>query len=314
MEFPVFDLHCDTAYALLGSSFRECGSLRSNNHRIDLMRAKQLPGYAQCFACFVSDAENRISPVDLFEREMATILRETEQNSDLISLAYCAQDVCKNYENGKMSSILTIEGPGGFGHDPQLLEDLYQVGFRMTTLSWNEANALTGSHLSGEGLSAKGAEYVKEAQRLGMIVDVSHISAKAFWQIMDMTLAPVIASHSNSAKLCPHSRNLSDDMFLEICKRDGVAGINLYTEFLGKNATLDTVCDHIFHFMELDPDGKHIALGGDLDGCDSLPNGFEHVGDYNKLAQCLLNRGLDSKTVMDIFWNNALGVMERCCM
>ena len=81
-----------------------------------------------------------------------------------------------------------------------------------------------------------------------------------------------------------------------------------------ENADLNRVCDHIFHFLELDPTGSHIALGGDLDGCDRLPVGFAGIQDYPKLARCLLERGLDETTVHKIFWDNAIGVMNRCCM
>ncbi len=109
------------------------------------------------------------------------------------------------------------------------------------------------------------------------------------------------------------SRNLTDDMFLAICQTGGVTGINLCPDFLGDNPNLDTVCDHIFHFLTLDPTGKHIALGGDLDGIGSLPEGFTGVQDYEKLAQRLLERGLSEQQIRDIFWNNAMGVMQRCC-
>ena len=90
--------------------------------------------------------------------------------------------------------------------------------------------------------------------------------------------------------------------------------MNLYSQFVGNDPDLDTVCDHVFHFLDLDPSGKHIALGGDLDGCDSLPSGFEGIQDYPKLAQKLLDRGLSEQTVSDIFWNNAVGVIEKCCI
>ena len=156
-----------------------------------------------------------------------------------------------------------------------------------------------------------GRAFVKEAQRLGMIIDVSHISDEGFWDIMDITGAPVIATHSNSRSVCDVSRNLTNDMFVEICKTGGVAGINLYTQFIGKDCTIDHVCDHILHFMELDPSGKHIALGGDLDGCETLPDGFSGIQDYPKLAQRLQERGLDKSTIEDIFWNNGIGVMKH---
>lgn len=311
MNFPVFDLHCDTALAMLGADLNSEGSLRRNELHIDLERAKELPGYCQCFACFTTpQMDGGVDPVVAFERELVTIQRELEKNKDLISLCYSAAQVEANRASGKMSAILTIEGPAGFGFQPELLEDLYQVGFRISTLGWNERNELTGSNVTGGGLTEQGRAYVREAQRLGMVVDVSHISDEGFYDIMDITEAPVIATHSNSRSLCGHSRNLTDDQFLQIVKTGGVAGINQYAAFLGEKPTLDTICDHILHFLELDPTGKSIALGGDLDGCDELAQGFEGIQSYPLLAQRLLERGVGQETVMDIYWNNALRILK----
>lgn len=313
MNFPVFDLHCDTASRLLGKSNRECGNLRENTYHIDLNRAGKLPGYAQCFACFTTDAFSygEDTPVQIFEREMETVFREVYRNRDVIAIAYDGDQVTENYKNGIMSAILTIEGTAGIGFDPQLLPDLYQVGFRITTLGWNEQNALTGSHVTGGGLSDLGIEYVRMAQKLGMIVDVSHISDAGFRDIMDITEKPIVATHSNSRGVYDVSRNLTDDMFRAICDTGGVAGINLYTDFLGENATLDTVCDHIFHFLEMDPEGQHISLGGDLDGCESLPAGFAGVEDYPSLSRRLLERGAGERIVENIFWNNAVNLLRK---
>lgn len=317
MKFPVFDLHCDTALALLGEDFSAQGTLWHNMHHVDLERAAVLPGYAQCFACFTTSLEplpGSMTVEDVFERELAVIMREINANSSVIRQAYTAADITDNLNNGLMSAILTIEGPAGFGFDPALLENLYQIGFRITTLGWNEKNVLTGSNITGGGLTELGREYVKEAQRLGMIVDVSHISDEAFWDIMKITDAPVVATHSNSRAVCDVSRNLTDDMFRAICATGGVAGFNMYADFVGKEPDLDAACDHFLHFLELDPSGKHIALGGDLDGCDMLTDGFSGVQDYPKLAEKLLSRGLCEDMVSDIFWNNSLGVIQRCCM
>ena len=313
MNIHVFDLHCDTALALLGETRNEAGSLKKNKLHIDLERASQLEAYCQCFACFTTPMMqewNKLSPIVVFERELATIQREVDKHKRLMSIAYSMADVEANREKGKMSAILTIEGPAGFDFDPALLENLHQIGFRVTSLGWNEQNVLTGSNVTGGGLTDQGREYVREAQRLGMLVDVSHISDEGFWDIMEMTQAPVLATHSNSRALCGHSRNLTDDMFCAICRTGGVAGINQYADFLGESPTLDTVCDHIFHFMELDPTGKHIALGGDLDGCEQLSQGFEGIQSYPALARRLLERGLGEETIRDIFWNNALNVLR----
>lgn len=313
MNIPVFDLHCDTALALLGKTGNEAGNLKHNSLHIDLDRAAKLEAYCQCFACFTTpDMQQwmKVSPIVVFERELATIQREVDKHKRMIRLAYCAEDVEANRDSGKMSAILTIEGPAGFDFDPELLENLHQIGFRMSTLGWNEKNVLTGSNVTGGGLTDKGREYVKEAQRLGILVDVSHISDEGFWDIMEITQAPVVASHSNSRAVCNHSRNLTDDMFRAICRIGGVAGINQYAEFLGEHPTLDTVCDHVLHLLELDPDGKHIALGGDLDGCEVFSEGFEGIQSYPSLAQRLLERGLTEDMIRDIFWNNALNVLR----
>ena len=312
MNFPVFDFHCDTALALLGDDLNQAGSLRKNNGHIDLERAGQLGGYAQCFACFTTDIPELlqgISPIVLFERELATIQREVDKNNDLISIAYSAEEIEENRALGKMSAILTLEGTAGIDYNPGLLEDLWAIGFRVSSLGWNEKNPLTGSNVTGGGLTDLGREYVKEAQKLGMRIDVSHISDEGFWDIMKITEAPILATHSNSRAVHNHSRNLTDDMFRAIRETGGVAGYNTCRDFTGENPDLDTVCDHILHLMELDPEGKHIALGGDLDGVETMPDGFDGVQSYPALARHLLNRGLTEQNVMDIFWNNAIRVM-----
>ena len=141
-------------------------------------------------------------------------------------------------------------------------------------------------------------------------MDVSHISDEGFWDMMKITEAPIIATHSNSRNLWNNSRNLTDDMFRAICETGGVAGYNACDEFTGEHPTVDSICDHLFHFLELDHSGKHVALGGDLDGVTRMPEGFEGVQSWPVLATRLQERGLDEKTILDIFWNNGLGVME----
>ena len=312
MNFPVFDLHCDTALGLLDREGMVCKNLADNDLHIDLNRAGELPGYAQCFACFTTSLYDH-SPVLMFERELEAIVSQIELHRDRIRLTYTPEEIEANQNNGLMSAILSIEGPAGFHFDPEMLEPLHRIGFRLSTLGWNEQNPLTGSHVTGGGLTDLGKAYVREAQRLNFLIDVSHISDEGFWDIMNITQKPIIASHSNSRSMWNVSRNLTDDMFRAICQSEGVVGINLYADFLGESPDLNTVCRHILHFLELDPTGKHIALGGDLDGCDVLPAGFNGVQDYPKLAQHLLACGLNESLIYDIFWNNAVEVMKRCC-
>ena len=317
MNLPVFDLHCDTVTELLGHDLSATTSLRSNQLHIDLERMKNYSGYAQCFAFWSTTGlplPKGIKPEDIFWREVSILQDQIDKNSDLIRQARSGDDVRRNLNEGIISAVFTLEGPAAIGFEPSKLEKLHNLGFRISTLGWNENNSLTGSHVTGGGLTKRGREYVKECQRLGILVDVSHISDEAFWQIIDMTAAPVIATHSNSRKVCSNSRNLTDEMFRAICATGGVAGFNLCSDFIGERPTLDTACDHIFHFLELDPAGAHIALGGDLDGISEMPEGFRGVQDYAKLAKRLLERGLDEVVLQKIFWSNALGVMDKCSM
>ena len=315
MKIPVFDLHCDTALALWDQDFSNCADLYKNDLHIDLERAGKLAGYAQCFACFTSTLKNEnsgVTPKIVFENELKAIRQQVECNSEIISFAGSAQEISANLQTGKMSAILTIEGPAGFGFDAAKLEELYKLGFRITTLGWNEQNPLTGSCVTGGGLTEKGRGYVLEAQRLGMVIDVSHISDAGFWDIMEITKLPIIASHSNSRNLWNIPRNITDEMYRAICKTGGTVGINLYSDFLGENPDINTVCNHIEHFLQVSGEDKHVSLGADFDGCERLPTGISGVQDYPKVAECLLARGYSENTVYNIFWNNALGVMDRC--
>ena len=314
MRLPVFDLHCDTALAL-SERAEVYTSLRKNDRHVDLTRAGELGGYAQCFAMYTTPDFDKWfgkPATEVFDNMLSNLEKEIELNSDIIARAGSTAEIEANRAAGKMSAILTLEGPAGIGFDAGRLEELYDRGFRISTLSWNEQNILTGSIATGGGLTDAGREYVRECQRLGILVDVSHISDEAFWDIMKITEAPIVASHSNLRSVCNHSRNLTEDMYRAIVETGGTAGVNLFVPFVrGEGADLDAVCDHVLRMLELDPSGEHISLGGDLDGCDALTEGFEGVQSYNALARRLMERGLDEKCLRNIYWNNAIGVMDR---
>lgn len=314
MRLPVFDLHCDTALAL-SERADVYTALRCNHRHIDLTRAAELEGYCQCFAMFTTpDFDQWFSkPVtEVFDTMLSNLEKELELNSDIIAPAGSTAEIEANRAAGKMSAILTLEGPAGINFDAGRLQELYSRGFRISTLGWNEKNILTGSHKTGGGLTDAGREYVRECQRLGILVDVSHISDEAFWDIMEITEAPIVASHSNLRSVCDHSRNLTEDMYRAIVQTGGTAGINLCAPFIkAEGADFDATCDHIFRMLELDPSGRHVSLGGDLDGCDELPAGFVGIESYNALADRLLERGLDEETIRNIYWHNTMGVMDR---
>ena len=139
-------------------------------------------------------------------------------------------------------------------------------------------------------------------EELGIHTDVSHISDAGFWDVLRRTKRPVVASHSNARAICPHRRNLTDDMFRAIRDTGGVVGINLYADFVGGDS-MEQLIAHIERFLSLDGE-KAVALGGDLDGCEALAAGFSGVQDVVKLYQALEERGYPQTLLEDIFWNN----------
>ena len=315
MSISLFDLHADTAYALLGRDLNEYKDLSHNDCHIALDRLANISTYVQCFACYtnpLTQLPQGLSPKNVLELEYQGLLTQIAKHSDRIRLAQTCADILRNKEDAVASAVLTLEGTAGFDYDPMHLETLWQKGFRIVSLGWNERNCLTGSHCTGGGLTDRGREFVLEAQRVGMLIDVSHISDQGFWDIMEITQAPIIATHSNSRAVCDVSRNLTDDMFCAICQTDGVVGINLFTDFIGAPASFDKIREHLFHFLELDPAGVHLALGGDLDGCEKLPVGFDGVQSYGSLYKYLQDSGLNTDFCDKLFWNNAMGVFERC--
>lgn len=314
MNYSVFDLHCDTAMKILETDIP--GRLSENEGHVDFRRGLELPGYAQFFAfCTypgMPEAAGRPIP-QVLKTAVEYFLQQLSENQGRAAQARSAAEVERVAAAGKAATLLSLEGPAGIDFDEGRLEDLYQLGFRMTTLTWNEENPLAGSHMTGGGLTERGKAYVRRAQALGMLMDVSHLSEQAFWGLLDVTQGPIVASHSNSRSVCSVSRNLTDRQFQAICQTGGVVGLNLFTGFLGEEpVTLEAACNHILHWLELGGE-KNVALGGDLDGCDSLPLDFAGVEDYPALARALEVRGVPASVLKDLFWNNAMRVLQSCC-
>lgn len=316
MNDPVFDLHCDTAIKIMEGWPQNCGKLLKNQGHVDLQRGAALPGYAQFFAfCTYPDmpeAAGRPIP-QVLKTAVEYFLQQLSVNRESAVQARSAAEVERAVAMGKVAALLSLEGPAGIDFDEGRLDDLYQMGFRMTTLTWNEENPLAGSHMTGGGLTERGKTFVRRAQALGLLVDVSHLSEQAFWGLLDITQGPLIASHSNSRSVYGVSRNLTDQQFQAICQTGGVVGLNLFSGFLGEEpVTLEAACKHILHWLELGGE-KNVALGGDLDGCDSLPLDFAGVEDYPALAGALEARGVPTSVLRDLFWNNAMKVLQSCC-
>ena len=311
MSFPVFDAHCDTAYELL----RTGALLGANDCHISLERMERIPGSAQFFAFWTADPGAKEPPEQLFRAMYDELIRQFSLFSGRIRLCRTADDAKAAAEEGRTAAFLSIEGAEAISCDPGKLELAYEQGVRMIAPCWNAPNALTGSIVSGGGLTAQGREFVRRAQKLGILLDVSHISEKAFWDLCDITEKPFVASHSNSRAVCRHVRNLTDEQFKALCQIGGTAGLNLYGAFLKDDGpvTLEDVWRHIEHFLELGGEG-HIALGGDLDGCSVLPESFTGVDSYELLAQWLEKKHLPAATIEHIFSESLLKVVKQCTM
>lgn len=295
---PYFDAHCDTITA---QDF-----LRVTNGHLDLTR---LSGYAPCgqiFAiCCTEDMPGG------YRTYLPRLLSELEQNRDLVTLCRTADDISRATQDGKIAALIAVEGAEHFGCTIEGLRDAYANGVRSVNLTWNYDNALSGAAMaSGSGLTEQGRAFVREAQRLGVILDVSHLSDRGFWDLLELSEKPVYASHSNARILCPWPRNLTDAQFTALMEIGGGAGLNLCPDFLGCGRDMDAVIAHLEHFLSLGGE-KAVFLGTDFDGIDDIPRGLSGVEDMGALYNALLRRNYPESLVRDIFFNNLFCILER---
>ena len=308
-KYPVFDGHCDTAVEL----WQRSEQLADNSGQVSLAQAADFPAYMQFFAFCTVWIENDQTNEARFESAMAYFAEQLQKNH--IPLCNSAAAVSDVLAQGGVGALLSIEGAEAFGCDPGRLEELSARGVRMIAPVWNAENALAGSSMTGGGLTAQGREFVRRAQRAGIIVDVSHCSERAFWDICELAEKPIVASHSNAKACCAHVRNLTDAQFDAIRQLGGTAGLNLYAAFLNGSgrASMDDVRRHLEHFLERDGDG-HLALGGDLDGCDVLPDGIRGLRDYARLEEQFEVWGFGEPTCRNLFYQSLEKVVKLCIM
>ena len=298
---PYFDAHCDTVSRCLATG----EGLRQNGGHIDLTRAKSFARYAQFFALYHDAAE---APSDGMwaqcQRLHDCFVQETEQNRDLICRCRSAKEIDCAVQSGKMAALLSIEGADLLECDIHRVETAADWGVRFLNPVWNRANPLSGTNCEDaeRGLSSEGRAFIRELERCGIYADVSHLSDAGFWDLVRLAKKPIVASHSNSRALCPHRRNLTDDMFRAIRDSGGVVGINLYLDFVG-GGTMDALVRHMEHFLSLGGE-KTVCMGGDFDGCDELAGGMQDICGVPALYDALKKRGYDEALLNDIFWNN----------
>lgn len=300
MNIPLFDCHCDTA-----AHAREHGEkLRRNRMQLDLDRLSHYSPAGQVFAvCAADDAE----PVKFADVSIAFFLEQIKENSDIVKLCLNFRDILSAEKEGKIAALLSIEG----AEQVSDIDAAYGQGVRIVHMTWNHDNALCGAAMdSGAGLTQEGKSFVLRAQQLGIMLDMSHISERGFWDTLSISTRPVIAGHSNARAVCNVTRNLTDAQFTALVKQGGGAGINLYPEFLGLGRDIDAVFAHIEHFMSLGGE-RAVFLGCDLDGIEQMPKGISGVQDLGRIYEALLRHNYPERLARDIFRNNILRVMEK---
>ena len=310
MAIPLFDAHCDTV-----SWCEKLGwSLRESEGHLDLKRLSAYEKAAQVFAIFHNLAK---APADgMFaeaKRQQAVFAREMARNGDLTAPCRSAAEIRQANAAGKVAALLSCEGSELLNCDPANIEWAKRVGVKSINLTWNHANLIAGSHCAqpDRGLNDLGRAFVHSAQEAGILIDVSHCSDPAFWDLMQITQKPVIASHSNARAVCAHTRNLTDDMFRAIVETGGVVGLNVYVPFVaeGESAGIDDLVRHVEHFLSLGGE-KSLGLGADLDGCSSLAGGLRGVQDMTAIWDALAQRGYPDALLRDVFYYNFLRVFD----
>lgn len=306
--YKIIDTHCDTASELLDRN----EPLKKNTLQVSLDALKTYQSYVQFFAAWVSKNEARPKKraADIF----LNLLAQIEKNKDCIALCKTASDIERVLSRGIIGAVLTIEDGRALEGVIQNVSFFYSIGVRAITLAWNDDNNLTAGAdcLHDYGLTPFGKSVVAEMNRLHMAIDVSHISEKGFWDVLDTSNSPVFASHSNCKALCNHRRNLTDAQLKALIDTKGLVCINLYPPFITEKetATLGDLANHIEHILAFGGE-NFIGLGSDFDGISTAVNGIKTVADYENLFDMLLKRGFSYTFIDKITHQNALNFIKR---
>ena len=327
----VIDMHCDTIMAIYeGEKKNEKLELRQSDLNISVEKMEKGDYLAQCFAMFVplGNVENAFETVN----EMIDVFyQELDKNSDKLALALNYEDIIKNQKEGKMSAVLTIEEGGTTKGNLHFLRNLYRLGVRMITLTWNYENGIGFPNLmkkadgttdstipnTKDGLTKEGIALVQEMERLGIIIDVSHLSDAGFYDVLKYTTKPFVASHSNARGQCNHVRNMTDDMILKLAQRGGVMGINYAASFLevpstddtNFMSTIDNMVKHIQYIKNL-AGIDCIGLGSDFDG---IPQNLEmkDASELPELEKAMIEAGFSQEEIEKVFYKNVLRVFKE---
>lgn len=307
------DGHCDT----LSKALDENKELFENNLQFSFNKANKLGGGIQIMACF-------IDPVFLtykgagFDR-CNKILNKFEQYQKEKSCSILIKnknDLQKAINSNETNVILSIENGSAISGNLDNIEYFYNKGIRIMSITWNDDNELgCGAKTKNDnGLTELGIQYIKRLNKLGIAVDVSHLSEKSFWDTIKIGEKPVIATHSNVYELCNNSRNLKDNQIKAIAKSGGIIGICYYSDFLNsrKKADVTDIVEHIKYIKNL-VGINYVGLGSDFDGMDvtKTAKGVDNISLISNIIKELKLQGFKREEIVKIMWNNWSNILKK---
>lgn len=326
-EAIVIDAHNDLFTRVLDSQYDPSTRHTAAAGHTDLPRLIESGITAQWMAAWVDAPYAQATPGASYARALTyldTIARWVARHPGDLIAATTAADVRRAKHEGKVAILVGVEGGHAIEGSLDHLRELHRRGARYLTLTWNNGNAWAGSSVGVDatrtgGLTPFGGEVVREMNRLGMLIDVSHVSEATFADVLAASSAPVIASHSSARALADHLRNLTDAQLRALADHGGVACINFYSRFLADDyptpappgvapLPLSVLIDHIDHVASV-AGIDHVGLGSDFDGISAVPDQMEDVTAMPRIAQALLDRGYAGDAIARVLGGNVLRIM-----
>ena len=311
----ICDCHCDTLTEL----YNKNASLYENEQHFDIKRQIALGGGLQFCAIYVPTEVFRYQgglryTLCLLDKYNQEIKKLHENGIDVLQVR-TAEDA-GNVLKHKAATLLAIEEGGAIDGSLEALRCLYELGVRAMTLTWSNRNDIAdgiNEESTGSGLTLFGKQVVAEMNRLGMLVDVSHISTAGFWSVIETSTKPIIATHSNAKSLCSHPRNLNDEQIKALAQNGGLVGITFAGQFLEedwRNACIESVYKHIDYMLNLIGNDDHIGFGSDFDGISHPPYNIQGVQDYKPLIE-YLSKYYSDETINKITHQNVINLLQK---
>lgn len=309
----VIDTHCDTIHLFRRS---EHGSYKFGDHNktghLDLPRMEIGAIKVQFFAVFI-EPEHRTSALHLTLQLIEHYYQALSGFEKRITHVENYYELEQVLAKGKIASVLAIEGGEVIGSSLELLRMLHRLGVRSFGLTWNHRNQIADGvgEEAGAGLTRFGFEVVAELNKLGVIIDVAHLSESGFWDVLETSSVPVIVSHANAYAVCNHPRNLKDSQLKGLAENGGIISLSFYPKFIGKESVkISNLVDHYVHIASL-IGVEHLGVGSDFDGIDETIEGLADVSQMSNLTEALLKRGFKEQDVKKILKENYLRLLHE---